>query len=48
MVNVKNDPRFNIGSISFSDKLLDILKLPKKQGITGEIVEERDIRITLV
>ena len=51
MVDVKMDPKFNIGSISFSDELLDMLKLPKKQdyqGITpGMLVEESDIRLTL-
>ena len=51
MVDVKMDPKFNIGSISFSDELLEMLKLPKKQdyqGITpGMLVEESDIRLTL-
>ena len=51
MVNVNNDPKFNIDSISFSDELLDMLKLPKKQDYTGvtpgELVEEGDIRLTL-
>ena len=51
MVNVKNDPNYKIGSISFSDELLDILKLPKKDdytGITpGGFVKEEDIKLTL-
>ena len=51
MVDVKNELSFFLENIKFSDELLDILKLPKKdnyqRSIPGNPVELDDIKLTL-